>query len=100
MIYLILHGSFAKPEDNWFTWLKLKLEDAKNKVYLPAMPVDNYQTLQKDATSTTQNLGSWLDTLKPIVDEIISASQPASQPASNYCGAFHKPVASFKLIRC
>ena len=76
MIYLILHGSFAKPEDNWLTWLKLKLEYAKNKVYLPAMPVDNYQTFQKDAASTTQNLGSWLDALKPIVDEIVNANQP------------------------
>jgi predicted alpha/beta hydrolase family esterase len=88
MTYLILHGSFAKPEDNWFTWLKLKLEDAKNKVYFPAMPVDNYQTFQKDATSTIQNLDSWLDTLKPIADEIVNANQPLTIVAHSISPAF------------
>lgn len=35
---LILHGTAATPESNWFTWLKGELEIAGYKVWLPQLP--------------------------------------------------------------
>lgn len=34
---LILHGTDATPEDNWFSWLKEQLEQSGYKVWLPQL---------------------------------------------------------------
>ncbi len=36
--FLILHGTDASPESNWFMWLKGKLIGAGHKVWLPQLP--------------------------------------------------------------
>ncbi len=45
----IIHGSFGKPTDNWFPWLKLKLEENNLTVRTPQFP-----------TPEGQNLTNWL----------------------------------------
>ncbi len=35
---LILHGTDATPQSNWFTWLKEQLEQDGYKVWLPQLP--------------------------------------------------------------
>ena len=37
--FIILHGSFASPESNWFPWLKNELERKKINVNVPQMPI-------------------------------------------------------------
>lgn len=36
--YLILHGTNASPDDNWFMWLKGKLIGKGHQVWLPHLP--------------------------------------------------------------
>lgn len=39
--FLILHGTDASPEANWFMWLKGKLLGEGNQVWLPQLPNSN-----------------------------------------------------------
>jgi hypothetical protein len=44
---LILHGTDATPEANWFPWLKNELEQRKYKVNVPQLPKANRPNLQR-----------------------------------------------------
>jgi len=50
---LIFHGTGGHPKENWFPWLKEKLEDEGYKVEVPQLP-----------TPENQSLESWLKVLK------------------------------------
>lgn len=54
----IIHGYGAKPEDNWFPWLKGELEKKGFDVFVPQMPDTDNPTLAK-----------WLPHLQSIVGE-------------------------------
>ena len=49
----IFHGTGGNPEENWFPWLKRKLEELNCKVIVPQFP-----------TPENQTLGNWLTILK------------------------------------
>jgi len=34
----IIHGTGGYPEENWFPWLKKKLEEFNYKVFVPQFP--------------------------------------------------------------
>lgn len=55
--YVIVHGSFGSCDGNWFPWLKKKLQDGDNEVYVPQMPVG----------VGVQNYDSW----EKVLDEIV-----------------------------
>ena len=44
---VILHGTNASPESNWFPWLKLKLEAEGYRVWVPALPDNDAPNMQK-----------------------------------------------------
>lgn len=54
----IIHGYGAKPSDNWFPWLKEKLEKKGFEVFVPQMPDTDEPTIQK-----------WLPHFQKIVGE-------------------------------
>ncbi len=70
MKYVIIHGSFGRPTDNWFSWLQNRLEVANHKVIVPSFPVDDYDDFTKagqDYSRQKQNLDSWRSTFKQQV---------------------------------
>ncbi len=57
--YLIAHGAFGSPDENWFPWLKSELKDAC--VFVPHFP-----------TPDGQNLNAWLE----IASSALKKSSP------------------------
>ncbi len=55
----IIHGVEGYPEENWFPWLKRKLEKRGIKVIVPAFPTPEGQTLK-----------NWLEVMKKYEKEI------------------------------
>ncbi len=43
---VIVHGSFGNPQENWFPWLKQKLELLGHKVFVPLFPTPDGQSLE------------------------------------------------------
>ncbi len=42
----IFHGSSGYPEENWFPWLKQKLEDKGLEVFVPKFPTPEGQSFE------------------------------------------------------
>lgn len=58
---LILHGTDAKPDSNWFAWLKTKLEAEDYLVWVPQLPnahKPNLDLYNKVLLSTKYDLGN------------------------------------------
>jgi uncharacterized protein len=63
MKFIIIHGSYGSPQENWFPYLKKKLERQKQVVVAPEFPIDNWEEITKngsDKPPTRQNLENWL----------------------------------------
>ena len=59
MNFIIIHGIYGNPQENWFPWLKKELEDAGYEVIVPKFP-----------TPINQSLESWLLVLSEHEDKI------------------------------
>lgn len=42
----IIHGSFGKPEENWYPWLKMELQKKGHTVFVPPFPTPDGQSLE------------------------------------------------------
>lgn len=47
MKYLIMHGSYGSPEENWFRWLERELKSLGHDVILEQFPVDSWEEVEK-----------------------------------------------------
>lgn len=67
MQYLIMHGSYGSPEENWFRWLEKELKGLGHQVILEQFPVDDWKVVNDigpDKISTysaIQSLSVWQD---------------------------------------
>jgi uncharacterized protein len=78
MKFLILHGSFGSPEDNWFEQLKQSLNDLGQKTILPKFPVENWDEFTKKgekAISENQNLENWIKTFEKTIKKQIKKDE-------------------------
>jgi len=56
---IIIHGAYGDPGDNWFPWLKLKLEELGCQTITPKFP-----------TPDNQNLQNWLGVFKDYEQQV------------------------------
>lgn len=65
MKYLIMHGSYGSPEENWFRWLERELKSLGHEVILEQFPVDSWDEVEKigreniGAYKPVESLESW-----------------------------------------
>lgn len=64
MKFVVFHGSFRTPQDDWIPYLKTKLEYMDQEVIVPQFPIDSKDTINEATTVTKQNLNSWLKTFE------------------------------------
>jgi len=65
MKYLIMHGSYGSPGENWFPWLEKELKSKGEEVVLEQFPVDDWNEIEKigkeniDTYIAEESLNSW-----------------------------------------
>lgn len=59
MNFIIIHGVYANPNSNWFSWIKKELENKGFEVIVPKFP-----------TPINQSLESWLRAISKHEDKI------------------------------
>jgi len=70
MKFVIFHGSFGSPEENWFPELKERLESLGQEVIVPQFPVEDWDDFTRSGHDTVpkkQNLENWLKFFKEKV---------------------------------
>ncbi len=45
--FILIHGAYGNPEENWFPWLKKELESKGHEVIVPKLPTPENQELEK-----------------------------------------------------
>jgi len=79
MQYLIMHGSFGSPEENWFRWLESQLLAKGHKVILKPFPVDDWNQLEAhgkenlDSFVPKQNLSAWEHVFKDNILTLVNS---------------------------
>lgn len=101
MKFVIFHGSFGTPDDNWYPQLREKLEDLDQDVLIPQFPKEDWETLTKKGPKTAsqnQNLKNWLITFeKEILPHIKKADKICFIGHSISCVFILHVVNKFKL---
>lgn len=59
MKFFIIHGAYGSPEENWFPWLRKKLEEQGHEVIVPTFP-----------TPENQNLDMWMNVFGHFIKQI------------------------------
>jgi len=69
MKFIIIHGAYGSPEENWFPYIKEELENLGQKVIIPQFPVDDWDEAMKVGKKYKfkQGLKPWLETFEKEV---------------------------------
>lgn len=73
MTFVVFHGSFGSPKENWFPSLAEALRPLGQEVFIPQMPVENYEEFEKlgiKAVAKNQNLNNWLKEFEKILPKL------------------------------
>lgn len=69
MTFVIFHGSFGAPTENWFPTLADYLKNLGQEVFVPKFPVNDYDGF-KPTDTPIQNLTTWMDTFEKFLPKI------------------------------
>lgn len=73
MTFVVFHGSFGSPKENWFPFLSDRLTSIDETVFTPQMPVENYDEFEKlgeKAIAKNQNLDNWLKEFEKLLPKL------------------------------
>lgn len=73
MTFVIFHGAFGGPEENWFPQLKESLEGLGQQVITPQFPIDNWDEVTGNGLKVppkNQTLDNWMKVFSNILPEI------------------------------
>lgn len=73
MQFVLFHGSFGYPEENWFPQLKRKLEELNQTVLVPQFPVEEWEEFTKKGPNQTprnQNLQNWFKKFETLLPKL------------------------------
>lgn len=99
MQYLIMHGSYGSPDENWFRWLERELITLGNQVILKQFPVDDWDQVTNigiDKISSfkpVQALGVWEEF---FVSKILPKLQ---QESTNFIGHSLAPLFILHMLQ-
>lgn len=57
--FILIHGSYGYPEENWFPWLSSRLNELGHEVIIPKFP-----------TPENQELDIWMEILDEYIEDI------------------------------
>lgn len=69
MKFVLFHGAFGSPQENWFPLLKEKLENLGQEVIAPQFPVDSWEEVTKAGEKVAlihQSLSNWLKVFERV----------------------------------
>lgn len=98
MQYLIMHGSFGSPNENWFRWLESKLKKEGHEVILEQFPVDDWNmvsNLGQEKIQTYQCKESLTSWEKYFIDHII---ERISMTPTSFIGHSIAPVFMLHML--
>ena len=78
MKFVLFHGSFGNPNENWFPDLREDLEALGQTVIVPQFPVEDWDELVKNGPEAPvhhQSLQSWLDVFEKEVLPLIETKE-------------------------
>lgn len=55
---VIIHGSYGRPDGNWFQWLKQQVEDTGNVAVVPKFPTPDGQSLSTWTDAFREQVGT------------------------------------------
>lgn len=64
----LIHGTCGHPNENWFPWLKRKLEEHGMKVYAPDFPAPD--SIPESPSENDQRLEEWLERMRNYMDKV------------------------------
>lgn len=82
----IIHGWASHPQDGWFPWLKLELEQRGYAVTIPAMPHPLVPTIKDWVAAVTKSVG------EPDVETLFIGHSIGCQTVLRYLETVKRPV--------
>lgn len=78
MKFIISHGAFGSPEENWFPQLKKDLESIGQQVTVPQFPVDDWDEVTKAGPAVQQKhqyLKNWMKIFESVYQTFSSTDE-------------------------
>jgi len=98
MIFVIFHGVFGGPEDNWYPYLRDQLEMLDQTVIMPRFPVDIESELIEGVKEPgEQTLEKWLSVIEPIQESFPKGEKLCFVGHSLGCICALRAIEKYKL---